>query len=267
MAQTATMGPPLSPRETRRSGRRSAPSVSASASKSPDSDQPPRDRAAVPRVASSSSTSRSKKLKQEEYDDPVDERKQQALPSNASSGSNSTSSNNNNGSKPKRKPKDKQSGSTEAEEPEEAPPEGQGPDPADEEEEQGITRCVCGSAGTSFPVFIECARPDIRTRQRTILMLANLWCSVRPAKSGSMAYVWATHLRTRCTMTITIASYANRRCTPNFSSTPPVPYEEDPYPEFSTESWHGNPGRPHRAPDKIPLLLRESRDLIPLLIF
>lgn len=47
----------------------------------------------------------------------------------------------------------------------------------------------------------------------------------------------------------------------------PVPHPDDLYPEFSLESWHGNRGRRHRAPDKIPMLLREFRDLIPLLTF
>ncbi|KAF8200778.1 hypothetical protein BJ912DRAFT_1122906 [Pholiota molesta] len=140
MAQSAAMGPPLSPRETRRSGRRSAPSISASASKSPDSDQPPREKVGSSRTAASSANNRNKKLKQEDHDDPVDDRKHPG--STTSSGSNNGSNN----SKAKRKTKDKDGDKpTSSVDADIASVEGQLQDGQDEEEEQGITRCVCGS--------------------------------------------------------------------------------------------------------------------------
>ncbi|KAF9566732.1 hypothetical protein CPC08DRAFT_814611 [Agrocybe pediades] len=147
MTQAASMGPPLSPRETRRSGRRSAPSVSASASKSPDSDQPPREKATVSRVASSSSNSRSKKLKQEDYEEVIDDRKSNTNGSSAAS----SSSNGANSNKAKRKAKDEKKDRTssnggvpdvDATPTADVQPQEQ----AEEEEEQGITRCVCGSS-------------------------------------------------------------------------------------------------------------------------
>ena len=101
------MGPPLSPRETRRSGRRSAPSASASTSKSPDSDQPPR-----PKDASRGPSSKAKRKTK----DKDKEREKQE--SNVNSGDQGL-----------------------------ACVENQVKDPP-EEEEQGVTRCVCGSAGT-----------------------------------------------------------------------------------------------------------------------
>ena len=146
MAQAATMGPPLSPRETRRSGRRSAPSVSASASKPLDSDQPPREKVGAVRTASSSANNRNKRLKQEDYDESVDDRKQPPASLAASSGSNSGASNNKAKRKPKDKDKDKQSTSTAGDEDTTAT-EDQAQENAEEEEEQGITRCVCGSTG------------------------------------------------------------------------------------------------------------------------
>jgi hypothetical protein len=152
MAQVATMGPPLSPRETRRSGRRSAPSGSTSTSKSPDSpssESAPR----LPVVNRSSSVSSRKRTKQDDLDDPPDESHK-----NSSNGSNGTPNalpplQNGNG-RTKRKGKEK-----------EKPvlnlaidsilAEGEQPgvvlelngDPEVEEEEQGVTRCVCGNAG------------------------------------------------------------------------------------------------------------------------
>lgn len=149
MAQAAAMGPPLSPRETRRSGRRSAPSASASASKSPDSDQPPRDKAASSRGSHSSATIRnSRKPKLEEWEEALDG------PYPPSTGVSASGSNNGN-NKAKRKTKDKDKGKAftgnGVEDVDTASADGQAPDLPEEEEEQGITRCVCGSAGESTP--------------------------------------------------------------------------------------------------------------------
>lgn len=148
----ATMGPPLSPRETRRSGRRSAPSVSASTSKSPDSDQPPRQKDTSSRGPSSSTGpgGRNKRLKQEDYEEPPEERKIFPASSTASSASNSTSKAKRK-TKDKDREKDKQESNFSSGDQDVTSVENQVQDPP-EEEEQGITRCVCGSAGT----FVVC---------------------------------------------------------------------------------------------------------------
>ena len=146
------MGPPLSPRETRRSGRRSAPSISASTSKSPDSDQPPREKVGTSRSAVSSANHRHKKLKQEEHDDLVDNHKH----TNSTTSSNSNNGNNN--SKAKRKAKDKEGdkslNNASSANAEITSVEDQLHDGQDEEEEQGITRCVCGSTGAQSTGFM-----------------------------------------------------------------------------------------------------------------
>ncbi|KAF9268911.1 hypothetical protein L218DRAFT_954337 [Marasmius fiardii PR-910] len=132
MTQTSSMGPPLSPREIRRSGRRSAPSVSTSNSKSPDSDPPQR----PPIVSSGSGGNRNKRLKQEDVDESV-------VPVNSTSTSNGRG---------KRKSKEKPA--------QQQPPPEQVTDTvvtdppiaqSEEEEEQGITRCVCSSTGEDDP--------------------------------------------------------------------------------------------------------------------
>ena len=148
----ATMGPPLSPRETRRSGRRSAPSVSASTSKSPDSDQPPRqnlkDTSSRGPSSSTGSGGRNKRLKQEDYEEPPEERKNIPPSSAVSSVSNSTSKMKRK-AKDKDKERDKQESNVNSGDQDVPSLENQVQDPP-EEEEQGITRCVCGSAGTLY---------------------------------------------------------------------------------------------------------------------
>ena len=145
--QMTTMGPPLSPRETRRSGRRSAPSASASTSKSPDSDQPPRPKDTSRGPSSSTgSGGRNKRLKQEDYEEPPDDRKNYPASSVASSVPNSTGKAKRR-AKDRDKEKDKPESNMNSGDQDMASVENQVQDPP-EEEEQGITRCVCGSAGT-----------------------------------------------------------------------------------------------------------------------
>jgi hypothetical protein len=152
MAQAATMGPPLSPKEIRRSGRRSIPSASTSASKSPDLDPAPKQKEITNRPAlTSNSSGRQKRLKQEDLDELVDDRKNGSAPSTSSASStHGTTTNGRTKRKAKEKEKDKQVvidvavGEVIA---------GQPGNPlinAPEEEEQGITRCVCGSTGMFF---------------------------------------------------------------------------------------------------------------------
>ncbi|KAH0827902.1 Golgi CORVET complex core vacuolar protein 8-domain-containing protein [Lanmaoa asiatica] len=152
MAQAATMGPPLSPRETRRSGRRSAPSASASTSKSPDSPPPE----SAPRTKDSSNRSappnnnpnpRTKRPKQEDIDDPIPNK-------NAHSNGNASNHANSNGrSKRKGKEKEKPPSMDHLVEPvpskHSSASAGTAEPQDDDVEEQGITRCICGMNGPS----------------------------------------------------------------------------------------------------------------------
>ncbi|KAG5635634.1 hypothetical protein H0H81_010568 [Sphagnurus paluster] len=147
------MGPPLSPRETRRSGRRSLPSTSTSASKSPDSEPVPRQKEIQhrPPLTSNNSSGRQKRLKQEDVEDTVDDRKNGSAPSTSSASSTHIIT----AGRTKRKPKDKEKEKQPTVEP---PSLGDVvetsqnlPQDAPEEEEQGITRCVCGSTGEDDP--------------------------------------------------------------------------------------------------------------------
>jgi hypothetical protein len=171
MAQVATMGPPLSPRETRRSGRRNAPSGSTSTSKSPDS---PNSESA-PRLPvvnrSSSSASSRKRTKQEDTDEPPDETHK-----NGSNGTPNTLPPLQNGNgRTKRKGKEKEKPILNIAIDSIITKEGEQPevilelngDPDAEEEEQGVTRCVCGNAGMllshPWPAVVLCDRqPSLR---------------------------------------------------------------------------------------------------------
>ncbi|KAF8734984.1 hypothetical protein AX14_002999, partial [Amanita brunnescens Koide BX004] len=151
------MGPPLSPREPRRSGRRSAPFVAAS--RSPDSEPLPRHKDLLPRPALAPANSASRKRpKQEDHDDPDDRKNGLSLSTPSAPGS----SNGRAKRKPKDKDKDKQvaildnAPDTSTPLPEDVPPD------AAEDEEQGITRCVCGSTGASSPVLLPSISPYLR---------------------------------------------------------------------------------------------------------
>ncbi|KAI0047757.1 hypothetical protein FA95DRAFT_1190226 [Auriscalpium vulgare] len=144
MAQVATMGPPLSPRETRRSGRRAAPSHSASTSKSPDSpasESTPRSsqNIARPSLPSSNTSARNKRSKQEDVDEPPDEP--------LKNGTNGTALTNG-AARSKRKGKEKEKpvlglaiDAIKTDTPDIVM------DVIEPDEEQGVTRCVCGSTG------------------------------------------------------------------------------------------------------------------------
>ncbi|KAH7926723.1 hypothetical protein BV22DRAFT_1194161 [Leucogyrophana mollusca] len=165
MAQTAAMGPPLSPRETRRSGRRSAPSASASTSKSPDSpasESAPRNKenGARPSLSTSSSNGRTKRMKQEDLDDAVPHKN--AQPNGAAAASHGNS---NGRAKRKGKEKDKNQSATdlviEAASNKLGGSVAGGPaEPPEDDAEQGVTRCICGlndedAAGGEFMVQCE----------------------------------------------------------------------------------------------------------------
>ncbi|KAJ3775060.1 hypothetical protein EV361DRAFT_814641 [Lentinula raphanica] len=146
MAQV--MGPPLSPRETRRSGRRSGPSLSNS--HSPESDISPRlkESAQRPPLLSSHSASngRSKRPKQEDADDLAEDRKNGTAQSVSTSSNSSTQGSTKSRRKAKEKPPPPEE-SSDTPQPslqstDKAADGGQG---GEEEEEGGITRCICGS--------------------------------------------------------------------------------------------------------------------------
>ncbi|KIP06985.1 hypothetical protein PHLGIDRAFT_30230 [Phlebiopsis gigantea 11061_1 CR5-6] len=148
MANVATMGPPPSPKEPRRSGRRSVPS--ASTSKSPtgspttESAPKPKDNPQRPPLPLSSSSSRSKRAKNEELDEPLEEN-----PKNGINGTTPAPAVN---GRAKRKGKEKEKGLTIDIPVDEDHPKASssttGADVQEEEEEEaGVTRCICQESG------------------------------------------------------------------------------------------------------------------------
>ena len=205
-AATMTMGPPLSPREIRRSGRRSAPSAN---SKSPDSDLP-RHKDNPPRPPQSA-PSRTKRTHDQE--DHLDDRKHLASATH-SSASNSSST----APKAKRKSRDKRRSSADtALDTLHEPQDTTTTEPADEEE-QGITRCVCGSNGLFFFALIAPLTHPPPLQARTRQMLVNSWFNAKPARSGNTASVWVTIQRIRSTTPTTIANCVALSSTASSSS-------------------------------------------------
>ncbi|KAG9316655.1 hypothetical protein JVU11DRAFT_2709 [Chiua virens] len=160
MAQAATMGPPLSPRETRRSGRRSAPSASASTSKSPDSPAPePAPRTKDPSARSvppnNNQNGRTKRPKQEDTDDPIPNNK-----STHPNGSASNHANSNGRSKRKGKEKEKPSSVDPTFDPasskQSSASTGTAEPQDDDGEEQGITRCICEDDAEGGEFMVQC---------------------------------------------------------------------------------------------------------------
>jgi hypothetical protein len=215
MAQAAAMGPPLSPRETRRSGRRSAHSTSTSASKSPDSPTEEARTSARPSLTTSNSSGRSKRFKQEDLEHSVEEHEKSATVT----APNGTAHGNGNG-RTKRKGKEKplnDSSTDTAAKSSGGPSRDLSLGDAAEEEEQGITRCVCGSTGASASVLK--SRSGLITLQRTIPMLASSWSNARRVVPGSMDCVWDMNRRISYLMTTTTANNVDQIYTTMFSST------------------------------------------------
>ena len=221
MAQTATMGPPLSPRETRRSGRRSAPSASTSTSKSPDSpasESTSRNKDPASRPASSITTNngRSKRPKQEDPDDTI---------SHKNGHSNSSASHPTTNARAKRKGKEKVQQSADLPIESTSNKTGRSPtsgstDPQEDAEEQGITRCICGMNGAhATPPDRACHTHCRRPLQRKMRTAENSWCNARLAMSGSMVSAWASSPRKNSRTTrSTTASNASRSVIKNSSS-------------------------------------------------
>ncbi len=146
MANVATMGPPPSPKEPRRSGRRQAPSSSKSPAGSPPSEVNPKtkDNATRPPPNSSHTNGRNKRAKNEDLDEPLEELHKNGVTSN--------------GGQPryKRKGREKEKIALVVEIPNDGNdnnPEAVGDDAAgengDDEEESGVTRCICQKYGSS----------------------------------------------------------------------------------------------------------------------
>ena len=149
MANAAVMGPPPSPKEPRRSGRRSLPSGSNSKSPagSPAADSAPKSKENVQRPPQppSNSSNKSKRSKQDEHDDALEERK--------------NGINGNGTARAKRKGKEKDKSIVPMDNVENILGEdGHGDalldegvlDPEAEDEEGGITRCICGTSDASL---------------------------------------------------------------------------------------------------------------------
>lgn len=224
MAQAATMGPPLSPRETRRSGRRSAHSASASTSKSPDSPAPeslPRTKDPSARSAppNNNPNGRTKRPKQEDIDDTIPSKNTQ------SNGITTNHANSNGRSKRKGKEKEKAHSMDQLVEPvpsKQSSASAATTDPQDDDaEEQGVTRCICGMNGPSplpsfspLPILI-----TLSAQQKTTPKVVNSWYNVKHATFGSTGFAWASSRRPNSQQqpTTTVNS-ANQSATKIFSS-------------------------------------------------
>ncbi|KAH9929604.1 uncharacterized protein BXZ73DRAFT_48020 [Epithele typhae] len=137
------MGPPPSPKEPRRSGRRPA----ASSSKSPDGSPPsegqpkPRDNTIRPSLISSQNNTRTKRAKNEEIEEPLEELAKNGISGNGSS------------IRSKRKGKDKDKAALVLQIPNDGMDhevEAVGDEAENgEDEEGGVTRCICQKYGES----------------------------------------------------------------------------------------------------------------------
>ena len=171
MANVATMGPPPSPKEPRRSGRRPAPSSSKSPAGSPPSEAPPaapkpKDAAARPShnpTHSNGSHSRNKRAKNEDIEEPLEEVHKNGVTGNGGS------------LRSKRKGKEKEKIPLVVEIPNgdngtgaEAVVDGVVEENGEDEEEGGITRCICQKYGASLRVDLSVyvSQPPDRHRRR-----------------------------------------------------------------------------------------------------
>ncbi|KAF8134646.1 hypothetical protein EV363DRAFT_903069 [Boletus edulis] len=212
MAQAATMGPPLSPRETRRSGRRSAPTASASTSKSPESPAPEpaqrtKDPSARPVQPNTNTNGRTKRPKQEDTDDPISNKNAQL------NGSTPNHANSNGRSKRKGKEKEKHPSVDQLVEP--APSKQSSAsvctaEPQDDEaEEQGITRCVCGKNDDDAEYgefMVQCEKCNVWQHgpcmgfesEALLLVLADYYCEqCKPENHQDLIKRWARLRRAR----------------------------------------------------------------------
>ncbi|KAI0745154.1 hypothetical protein C8Q76DRAFT_702806 [Earliella scabrosa] len=143
MANVATMGPPPSPKEPRRSGRRQAPSSSKSPAGSPPSEANPKSKDNPNRasVNPAHTNGRNKRAKNEELDEPIEDLHRNGVTSNGGQSR----------SKRKGREKDKISLALEIPDDPDNNPEGNGDEGVgengDDEDEAGVTRCICQKYG------------------------------------------------------------------------------------------------------------------------
>ena len=168
MANVATMGPPPSPKEPRRSGRRPAPSSSKSPVGSPPSEANPgppknKDPAVRPSLnpSHSNGAGRNKRAKNEDLDEPLEELHKNGVTNNGGS------------VRSKRKGKEKEKISLVVEIPNddndgtlEAVADDGTEENGDDEEEAGITRCICQKYGASRRVDHPKRVADLPFRRR-----------------------------------------------------------------------------------------------------
>ncbi|EIW62668.1 uncharacterized protein TRAVEDRAFT_34052 [Trametes versicolor FP-101664 SS1] len=153
MANVATMGPPPSPKEPRRSGRRPMPSSSKSPAGSPPSEAvpKPKEQASKPSLNHTHSNGRTKRAKNEDIDEPLEE-----LPKNGVNG-------NGGASRSKRKGKEKEKMALVVTIPQNENQEnlelvgddGVG-ETGEDEEEGGVTRCICEDEGDQGEFMAQC---------------------------------------------------------------------------------------------------------------
>jgi hypothetical protein len=214
MVNPASMGPPLSPREPRRSGRRSAHSHSnsTSASRSPNSPTPTESRSkegptSGKQSGSSTNSRNGKRSKQEDFEDGVEDSQRSVAASSVSSSS--TALHGNGRTKQKGKVSvDAAASSTQPIKSNGGNSRDLSVSAPDDDEEQGITRCICESTGKSFPqLSFNSEKLIIYIEQRTTLMPESLWYSAKLAKHGNTVSAWDITAKTICPQTtITVNS-------------------------------------------------------------
>ena len=212
MANVATMGPPPSPKEPRRSGRRPAPSSSKSPAGSPPSEanpaaSKPKDASGRPSLNSShnNGSGRNKRAKNEELDEPLEELHKNGV--------------NANGGPPrsKRKGKDKDKIALVVEIPNDDVDGGleavadDGVEENGEDEEGGVTRCICQKYGASRRVDRRKRIANSLSQAKKTTNRANSWSNARYARRGSTDNVCTTQLLTSCPIT-TSARTADQTC-------------------------------------------------------
>ena len=190
MANVVTMGPPPSPKEPRRSGRRSVPA--ASTSKSPtgspttETAPKPKDSTQRPPLPSSSSSGRGKRTKNEDVDDTLDEGHKNGINGTANG-------------RAKRKGKEKEKGSLTIDTSldDDHPKAGSSTAGADaqeeEEEEAGVTRCICQESGACRAHICPAARLTALffcLKALTSRKLQISWLNATAVTRGSMVAAW-----------------------------------------------------------------------------
>ena len=189
MTNAVPMGPPPSPKEPRRSGRRSVPSASKSPAGSPTSDvaPKPKENGHKSNPPPSSNGGRTKRAKQEELDDALDDIPKPPVGTNG---------------RTKRKGKEKEKAALTVDvhvdelgqNGDENGKDGAGD--AQEDEEQGITRCPCEGMVHSAPsAYASRSAVGAQSLEKKIPAKVQ-WSCAKTVMPGSMEPAWASKRRT-----------------------------------------------------------------------